>query len=31
MVWFIPRIGVLVVVKRVRRTSLHLILRVKLG
>ena len=29
--WFLPRISVLVVVKRVRRTSWSLILRVKLG
>ena len=29
--WFLPRISVLVVIKRVRRTSWNLILRIKLG
>ena len=31
MVWFIPPLSVSVVFKRVRRTSVLLILRVKLG
>ncbi len=31
MMWFLPRISVSVVYKRVRRTSVILILRVKLG
>jgi hypothetical protein len=31
MVWFVPRFRVLVAFKRVRRTSLILILRVQLG
>ena len=31
MVWFVPRFRVSVVFKRVRRTSLTLILRVQLG
>jgi hypothetical protein len=31
MMWFVPRISVSVLFKRVRRTSVTLILRVKLG
>jgi hypothetical protein len=31
MMWFIPRIRASVVYKRVRRISMHLILRVTLG
>ncbi|CAO4151254.1 hypothetical protein PKCBPO_03391 [Methylorubrum thiocyanatum] len=31
MMWFVPRIRVSVMFRRVRRTSVHLILRVSLG
>jgi hypothetical protein len=31
MVWFLPRIRVCVMFRRVRGTSLHLVLRVSLG